>query len=116
MKTECDKYPFDYNKHIIIKTLMTPQYRHFAEFEGTFQGMEVQRCTKCMVEGYAKLSHPFYFKDLSTEVVKCTLLRMGLKEVTNATVNIMPKMFFEEGDFLCESCEDELIQEELDLL
>ena len=111
MKTNCDKYPFDYNKHIIIKTIITPAFRQYTEFEDMFQGISTCVCDKCFVTGFEGVSMPFKFEDLSQDEIRCTLNRMGLKKLDIADVDIMPQIMEHEGENLCLTCKEEVENE-----
>ncbi len=109
----CDKYAFDYQKHIVIKGIIGTYYRYYSEYKDNFQGVSKNRCTRCQVEGYESLTVPFYFKDLSTEEVKCTLFRMGFKEIPSKELDVLTKLTKENDEYFCEECQDELLQEEI---
>ena len=106
----CDDYPFDYNKHIFLKNIITPYYRSYVEFKGMIQGVSVNRCTNCMVEGYNSVTIPYIFEAISINEAKCTLHRMGLNELLLTDLKVMPKLNEDSGDFYCEACEEEITQ------
>ena len=93
-KINCNEYPFDYNKHILLKEILTPTFKFFIEDEkhGVFQGVELDRCENCLVSGYLSFSMPFRFDDISKEEIQCTLLRMGVLEIPINDMEINPKL------------------------
>ena len=113
MEKNCDKYPFDYNKHIVIKTIMTPRYRKYTEFEQMFQGVSTYTCDNCMVGGFDSVSMPFKFEDLKLEEIRCTLMRMGIKRLDIKDVDIMHYIQEHSGQMLCGECHKEKEDKEL---
>ncbi len=110
----CNKYKFDYAKHILIKNIISPLYKTYTEYDENFQGIKVERCHKCYVEGYVGLSIPFRINDLEVPEIKCTLFRMGLTEIPSKEVEIMNKLNELDGEYYCDWCQDEQIQEDID--
>ena len=106
MEVNCDKYPFDYNKHIIIKNILTSTYKHFVGLPemSLFQGIEIARCENCLVQGYPSFSMPFQFEEITFDEVHCTLIRMGLKEITMDEMDIMPILDITDDGVCCKEC------------
>jgi len=105
MNSECDKYPFDYSKHILLKRI-TQNFRLFSEIGvGVFVGLKLNRCENCLTQGITELGIPFKFSNINNEEIKCTLFRMGLKETPYKNLKIMEKVNeYEEIGFCCETC------------
>ena len=110
----CTKYPFDYWKRIVIKDIIGTDYRFFANYKEVFQGVDLNRCDDCMVEGYVSVSIPFNMADMTTEELHCTLLSMGLKEMSFTDLELMSELITTEDGFLCEHCNEVL--EEFDII
>ena len=112
MDTNCDKFPFDYTKHITLKAIVTSEFRHFTQNGEIFQGISVTRCDKCLIQGYEALSIPFKFDNISNKEINCTLKRMGLYELTTSEALILTELEHTESGALCESCLEILEYEE----
>ena len=110
----CDKYEFDYWKRIVIKDIIGSDYRWFANYKDVFQGVDLYVCDDCMVEGFVSVSVPFNIADMSTDELKCTLLAMGLNELSFTDLELMGELITTESGFLCEHCNE--ILEEFDIM
>ena len=111
----CKDYPFDYWKHIVVKNIIGTEYRFYTEYSGLFQGIDVDRCDVCMVEGFISLSVPFRFDDMDKHELNCTLLGMGLRKINHVDVELMPELISHESGFMCDHCGEDVIQFEEDM-
>ena len=113
-----EKFPFDYSKHIIIKRIISPYYRHYTETADLFQGVSLCRCDQCMIQGQDSFSRPFKFDEVSTEEIDCILKRMGLVKIIYADVILLTEVQEVDGEHYCLECQEnldnlEVIDEEL---
>ena len=111
----CKDYPFDYWKHIVVKNIIGTDYRYFTEYSKVFQGIDIDRCGECMVEGFISLSLPFRFDDMNEHELNCTLLSMGLKKIDYTELELMPELVATDSEFLCPHCSEDVIQLEEDM-
>ena len=107
---KCEKYPFDYWKHIVVKNIIGTDYRFYTEYGELFQGIDIDRCGECMVEGFVSLSLPFRFDDIDSEELNCTLKAMGLKRIEHNDFELIPELIATESEFLCDHCNEDVIQ------
>jgi len=111
---DCTEYKFDYWKRIVIKDIIGAEYRWYVNVEDVFQGVDINRCDDCLVEGYVSISIVFNMQDMSTHELDCTLQSMGLKKLNFTDLDLMGELITTESGFLCEHCND--ILEEFDIL
>ena len=113
MGIDCDKFPFDYNKHITLKNVVSSEYRYFVRSNNVFQGISVHRCDHCLVEGFNSFTIPFQFETSSPDEIHCTLKRMGLIEISPIEASILPELENIESGLLCGTCIELLEIEEI---
>ena len=105
---ECEQYDFDYNKHIVVKSIIGTEFRNFTSYSSLFQGVDIDQCEKCMVSGYSHLGVPFLFNDLMYDELKCTLIHMGLKFIEMNDLELMPELSENlDDELLCGHCIEE---------
>ncbi len=109
MKFDSTTIKFDYNYHITLKEIIGREYRYFKEAGFIFRGIQKNRCAHCSVEGLEQKGIPFILTDLNTEITRCFLKRMGLKEITQSEYEILPELYEDSfGELICKQCETEL--------